>query len=68
MSSVGAATAQPAPDMHVPVYKEDLTPYPLLAGKFGSVDPAFSTSELELLARNFIALYGATAAADSFQN
>lgn len=49
--------AQPAPDIHVAGYQEDLTPYPLLAGKFGN-DPAFTTSELNLLARNFDALYG----------
>ena len=62
----GMVSAQPAPDMHVPSYRDNLTPYPLLAGKFGT-DPAFSQAELELLARNFEALYGGSKASLTMQ-
>ncbi len=55
--AAASVDAQPAPDMPVASYKDDLTPYPLLAGKYGN-DPAFTLNELTLLARNFDALYG----------
>lgn len=52
-----SAIAQPLADQYIARYNENESPYPLYMGEQGP-DPAWTTAELEIVARNFNAAYG----------